>query len=242
MAERGELTDLAAAAPRRGRDRGRRGPQQQDLVCARRQTAGGGRRSPTASGTLQLVFFGRRHMWLEKKLAPGVARSVRRPGAAVQTHRASSSHPEFLLLDEATMPTSGRGRRLCRRADPGLPGHQGHARPGRSRNAASSRCWSMLDPVPDPLPATMRAEHRLLDLRQRRCGPSTGRSAAGLARGSPSAQMGRGAGRAARCWRSGARPRRRTPRRRGRPRPTGSSTAFDAPAPVRPHRRSARGG
>ena len=114
------------------------------------------------SGTLQLVFFGRRHTYLEKKLAPGVrGLFAGRVGRFKRTRQLA--HPDFLLLDEAgDADGAGEIERYVGALVPVYPATKD------IRSWTIGRCieqvLSMLDPVPDPLPATMRAEHRLLDL------------------------------------------------------------------------------
>ena len=207
-----------------------------------RATANRGSRSSVGdgSGTLQLVFFGRRSTWLAEEAGARRARPVRRQGRASSTRHAPARAPRLPAARRRETPTGGRDRRYAGALIPVYPATKD------IRSWTIGRCveqvLSMLDPVPDPLPATVRAEHRLLDLDTALRGdpPAGRRCRTGTRRGSgcnwdEALGVQLAAGAAAR------RPRRRTPRRRGRRRPTGCSTAFDAPAAVRPHRRSARG-
>jgi ATP-dependent DNA helicase RecG len=161
MAERGELTDLSQlrldedvtvlAEVRSSKIvHSRDGKPRVEVVVS------------DGSGTLQLVFFGQRQRYLEKRLAPGVrGLFAGRVGQFKRTRQLA--HPDFLLLGEAGGDDGGSPIEAYAGAlVPVYPATKD------LRSWTIGRCveqaLSMLDPVPDPLPATMRAEHRLLDL------------------------------------------------------------------------------
>ncbi|MDT4972900.1 MAG: ATP-dependent helicase RecG [Pseudonocardiales bacterium] len=158
MAERGELTDLAAlridddvtvlaeviSSERKGYDKGLR----LEVVVS------------DGRGKLNLVFFGKRSLWRQKDLQPGMrglfSGKVRLFGKTRQL-----AHPEYMLLH----------------GDDDLDGHEADDFVGALipvyPASKDVRTWSisntmrivlgMLDPLPDPVPAEVRARRGLLD-------------------------------------------------------------------------------
>ncbi|MEP6598201.1 MAG: ATP-dependent DNA helicase RecG [Actinomycetota bacterium] len=159
LAERGELTDLAALtvdedvtvvaevrSSRVRRYRSRSGSLLEVVV-------GDGR------GTLTLTFFGNRQTWRERELSPGV-RALFSGKVSLFNGTRQLTHPEYLLL----------------RGD-GLDAHEAdefasalipvYPATKDARSWTVSRAVDialrMLDPVPDPVPSEIRARHGLMD-------------------------------------------------------------------------------
>jgi ATP-dependent DNA helicase RecG len=157
LAERGELTDLASlqvdedvtvlAEVRRcdvlGHGTGAR------LVAV----VGDG------TGTLDLVFFGRRNMWRKNELQPG-ARGLFSGKVGVFNRKRQLAHPEYMLL-------RGDGLEMHEADDfagaliPVYPATK-EIRTWTISNAVKL-VLTLLDPLPDPVPIEVRARHGLAD-------------------------------------------------------------------------------
>ncbi|HEY8826706.1 MAG TPA: ATP-dependent DNA helicase RecG [Jatrophihabitantaceae bacterium] len=157
MAERGELTDLASlridddvtvmaevrSSKVVGYDKGLR----LEVVV------GDGR------GTLKLVFFGKRSTWRERELEPGV-RGLFSGKVGMFNKTRQLAHPEYLLL---------HGDELDAHEADDFAGALIPVYPA----SKDVRTWTisktmrialgMLDPLPDPVPAEIRARRELLD-------------------------------------------------------------------------------
>ncbi len=163
LVERGELTDLAKL--REGEDVTVLAEVLRSEVKPYR--AANGRTDARlevivgdATGTLQLTFFGRRNTWRQRELQPG-ARAMFAGKVGVFNRRRQLTHPEYVLLagDSADEPAAD-----------GFAGALIAVYPAtkdvRSWTIASAVRLALvsLDPLVDPLPAALRARHRLLDL------------------------------------------------------------------------------
>jgi ATP-dependent DNA helicase RecG len=156
MAERGELTELSslrideeATVVADVLSSALKGPPQNPRLEV---VVGDG------SATLHLVFFGKRSMWRKKDLQPGV-RGLFSGKVGVFNHKRQLVHPEYLLLrgdslDETTADVYA-GRLI-----PVYPATQA-VRTWMISNAVRL-ALQMLDPVPDPLDAELRARRGLL--------------------------------------------------------------------------------
>jgi ATP-dependent DNA helicase RecG len=160
LAERGELTDLASlrvdedvtvlAEVRTSkviRNRNRSGSRLEVVVGDTR-------------GTLRLTFFGNRQTWRERELTPGTT-GLFAGKVSVFNNTRQLTHPEYVIL---------RGDGLERLEADDFAGALIPVYPATK----DMRTWQIsnavkialttLDPVADPLPALLRAKHRLLDL------------------------------------------------------------------------------
>jgi ATP-dependent DNA helicase RecG len=160
LAERGELTDLASlrvdedvtvlAEVRTSkviRNRNRSGSRLEVVVGDTR-------------GTLKLTFFGNRQTWRERELTPGTT-GLFAGKVSVFNNTRQLTHPEYVIL---------RGDGLERLEADDFAGALIPVYPATK----DMRTWQIsnavkialttLDPVADPLPALLRAKHRLLDL------------------------------------------------------------------------------
>jgi ATP-dependent DNA helicase RecG len=160
LAERGELTDLAAL--RVDEDvtvvadvlsstviRGRGQPRLEVVV-------GDG-----TSAKLYLVFFGARSMWRERELQPGV-RGLFSGKVGMFNQKRQLAHPEYLLLrgdlvDDDELADEYAGRLIP--IYPATKAVRTWALAGAVRQALR-----VLDPLPDPLDAAIRARHGLLSI------------------------------------------------------------------------------
>jgi ATP-dependent DNA helicase RecG len=156
LAERGELTDLASLRVDEDvtvvadvRSAAVKGPPQNPRleVVIGDETA-----------TLQLVFFGRRSVWRERELRPGV-RGLFAGKVGVFNGRRQLVHPEYMLLRgdplDAMAADIYAGRLI-----PVYPATQ-KVRSWVIANAVQQALHA-LDPVPDPLSVELRARHSLL--------------------------------------------------------------------------------
>jgi ATP-dependent DNA helicase RecG len=157
MAERGELTDLAAlridedvtvmAEVRSSEVKGYGKGLRLEVVVG------------DGSGKLNLVFFGKRSAWREKELQPGV-RGLFSGKVGIFGKTRQLAHPEYMIL-------RGDGLDELEADD-----YAGALIPVYPSNK-DVRTWTisntvhlvlgMLDPLPDPLPAEVRARRKLLD-------------------------------------------------------------------------------
>ena len=161
LAERGELTDLAAL----------RVDDDVTVLARVRASAvhGTGGRNDTrnrvvatigdGTGSLELVFFGSRNLWRAKELQPGVLGLFSGKVGAFR-NKLQLTHPEYRLL-----------------SDDGLEGHEADEYAGAlipiypaakevrtwSISNAVSLVLSLLDPLPDALPVEVRARQGLVD-------------------------------------------------------------------------------
>jgi ATP-dependent DNA helicase RecG len=156
MAERGELTDLAAL----------RIDEEATVVAdVRTVDVKGPPHNPRlevvvgdGTATLHLVFFGKRSIWRQRELQPG-ARGLFSGKVGMFNRKRQLVHPEYLLLrgdplDEAVAGTYA-GRLI-----PVYPATQA-VRTWVISNAVQ-QALRVLDPVPDPLAAEVRARRDLL--------------------------------------------------------------------------------
>ena len=157
MAERGELTDLAAL----------RIDEEATVVAdVRTVDVKGPPHNPRlevvvgdGTATLHLVFFGKRSIWRQRELQPG-ARGLFSGKVGLFNRKRQLVHPEYLLLhgdplDEAVAGTYA-GRLI-----PVYPATQA-VRTWVISNAVQ-QALRVLDPVPDPLDAELRARRNLLN-------------------------------------------------------------------------------
>ena len=232
LAERGELTDLAAL--RVGEDvtvLAEVRTAQQDASAPRRAAAArGGRRrrqrhscsSSSSAGATALARDG---------AARPAARGLFAGKVGVFNAAGASSRTPIPAARRGRPADAGRRDRLFAGAlDPGLPGHQGHPHLD-DRRTAVALVLALLDPVADPVPAAIRARHGLLDLDTALRAIHQPEIARRVARGPAAAGLGRGARRAAGAGPAPRRRRRESGHRRGPARSAGCSTAFDARLP-----------
>jgi len=107
--------------------------------------------------TLQLVFFGPKQLWRDKQLVPGVQGLFSgKVGKFKKTWQLA--HPEYVLLDGS----DDDGGRLTRPYIPIYPA----TKEIRSWQIAKAvrQVFALLDPLPDPLPAEIRARRGLIDI------------------------------------------------------------------------------
>jgi len=158
MAERGELTDIASL----------RVDDEVTVVAEVRSAQikgfGTGLRFEAIVGdgraTLQLVFFGKRSIWREKELQPG-RRGLFSGKVGMFNHRLQLAHPEYLLLSDVPSGDS-EADQFAGRLIPVYPATQA-VRTWVVSNAVK-HVLTMLDPVPDPFDADLRARRGLLTL------------------------------------------------------------------------------
>jgi ATP-dependent DNA helicase RecG len=171
MAERGELTDLAAlrldedvtvlAEVKSVRTAGQpgRGHTSQRLVV----TVGDG------NGTLDLVFFGRRNLWRAKDLVAGM-RGVFSGKVGEFRGRRQLAHPDYILLRGDGSSNAADPDRVLDRLEaddyagkliPVYPATK-DVRPWMIGNAIR-HVLAVLDPQPDPVPDEVRLRRGLLD-------------------------------------------------------------------------------
>ena len=111
------------------------------------------------TGTLDLVFFGRRNLWRQKELVPGV-RGLFSGKVGVFNRRRQLAHPEYMLL-------KGDGLDRLEADDyantliPVYPATK-DIRTWAIANAVDV-VLTLLDPLPDPVPMEVRARHGLAD-------------------------------------------------------------------------------
>jgi ATP-dependent DNA helicase RecG len=158
MAERGELTDLAAL----------RIDEDVTVVADVLSTAvKGPPQNPrlevvVGDGTakLHLVFFGRRSVWREKELRPG-ARGLFSGKVGDFRGTRQLVHPEYMLLRGDALDETAADI-YAGRLIPVYPATQA-VRTWVISNAVQ-QALRVLDPVPDPLDPDLRARHDLLSL------------------------------------------------------------------------------
>jgi ATP-dependent DNA helicase RecG len=156
MAERGELTDLASL----------RIDEDVTVVADVRTVAvKGPPQNPRlevvvgeGAASLHLVFFGRRSVWRQRELQPGV-RGLFSGKVGMFNGKRQLVHPEYLLLrgepiDDAVADTYA-GRLI-----PVYPATQA-VRTWVVSNTVQ-QVLQVLDPIPDPLDPELRARHKLL--------------------------------------------------------------------------------
>jgi ATP-dependent DNA helicase RecG len=157
MAERGELTDLASvridddvtvmAEVISSRVKGYDKSLRVEVVV------GDGR------GTLNLVFFGKRSMWREKELRPGV-RGLFSGKVGLFGKTRQLAHPEYLLLHGDDLD-SHEADDFAAALIPVYPASKDVRTWTISRTV--HLVLASLDPLPDPVPAEIRARRDLLD-------------------------------------------------------------------------------
>ena len=114
------------------------------------------------TGELDLVFFGRPQHVARRAAAASARRGLFSGKVGTFNGRRQLVHPEYVLLHGDAL-ADARGRRLRRaRCIPVYPATK-DIRSWTIANAVE-RILDMLDPLPDPLPAEIRARHGLLDL------------------------------------------------------------------------------
>ena len=183
-AERGELTDLRAARGRRPRHRAWPASahvdvkQYRDRRTGRRRPARGRRHRRHRLADAHLLQAG---VARARSCRVGRRRPVRGQGRRVQRQRLQLAHPDYVLLaattaDVAASRTSVDGRHrpaLRRRADPGLPGHRGHA-VVEDRDAVGIVLDQLPADLDDPLPEADACAPRTARPRAARSARSTG--------------------------------------------------------------------
>jgi ATP-dependent DNA helicase RecG len=110
------------------------------------------------TATLHLVFFGRRSTWRKNELQPG-ARGLFSGKVGVFNGKRQLVHPEYLLLRGDPL-ADGAADNFAGRLIPVYPATQA-VRTWMISNAVHL-ALQMLDPVPDPLDAELRARRGLL--------------------------------------------------------------------------------
>jgi ATP-dependent DNA helicase RecG len=158
MAERGELTDLGSL----------RVDEEVTVVAdVLRSTVKGYGNSVRLEvvvgddrGTLNLVFFGRRSIWRERQLQPGVRAMF--AGKVGLFHRTRQlAHPDYQLLSGEELDPL-EADMFARALIPVYPATA--AVPSWVIARAVEHVLRLLDPLPDPLPEQVLARHRLTDL------------------------------------------------------------------------------
>jgi ATP-dependent DNA helicase RecG len=157
MAERGELTDLASlrvdedvtvmaevlSSETKGWDKGLRA----EIVVS------------DGRGKLTLVFFGKRNTWRAKELQPGL-RGLFSGKVGMFGKTRQLIHPEYLILHGDELDAH-EADDFAGALIPVYPASQ-QVRTWTISNAVRI-VLEMLDPLPDPVPAVVRAQHGLLD-------------------------------------------------------------------------------
>ncbi|MGI8760490.1 MAG: ATP-dependent DNA helicase RecG [Jatrophihabitantaceae bacterium] len=157
MAERGELTDLAAlridddvtvlARVRRCAVRGQGTGLRLEVVVG------------DGTGELQLVFFGRRSTWRERELQPGTM-GLFSGRVGVFNRRRQLTHPDYQILQEHDPDARSEADGYAGALIPVYPATKDLRTWTISR--AVDQVLALLDPLSDPLPAEMRARHQLV--------------------------------------------------------------------------------
>jgi ATP-dependent DNA helicase RecG len=158
MAERGDLTDLASL---------RLDEDVTVLARVRRAALLGVGRTQRAvitvgdgHGEIDLVFFGPRNRWRAEKTPVG-ALGLFAGRVGQFNRRRQLVHPEFHLLDGDSM-TEYEADLYAKRLIPVYPAAKEIATWTIARSVA--HVLALLDPLPDPVPAEIRARRGLLDL------------------------------------------------------------------------------
>ncbi|MCU1659537.1 MAG: ATP-dependent helicase RecG, partial [Pseudonocardiales bacterium] len=158
MAERGELTDLASLRV----DEDVTVMAEVQSCKVRGQGTNGVRLEVVVSdgkGTLDLVFFGKRNLWRDRDLEPG-ALGLFSGRVRLFNRRRQLAHPDYKLLR-----ADGLERYEADEFAGGLIPVYPATKDIRTWviSNAVSQALLMLDPVPDPVPADIRARHALAD-------------------------------------------------------------------------------
>jgi ATP-dependent DNA helicase RecG len=158
LAERGELTDLATlqvdedvtvlAEVQRSDLKGFGKAERVEVLVG------------DGTGTLQLVFFGRKNRFRQTQLVVG-ARGLFAGKVGVFNGKRQLTHPDFILLGGS----DADDKLIEEYAGAIIPVYPTakNIRTWQISNAVSM-VFKQLDPIPDPVPAEVRARHGLMDL------------------------------------------------------------------------------
>ena len=155
LAERGELTDLASL----------RVDEDATVVAevqrSARKGAGSGLRLEVVvgdgKGTLTLVFFGKRNIWRERELYPG-QRGMFSGRVKLFNRTRQLAHPEYQLLGAES---EGAAEGFAGALIPVYPATKDVATWTIANSVRVA--LDVTGPLPDPIPADIRARHRLSD-------------------------------------------------------------------------------
>ena len=155
LAERGELTDLASL----------RVDEDATVVAevqrSARKGAGSGLRLEVVvgdgKGTLTLVFFGKRNIWRERELYPG-QRGMFSGRVKLFNRTRQLAHPEYQLLGAES---EGAAEGFAGALIPVYPATKDVATWTIANTVRVA--LDVTGPLPDPIPADIRARHRLSD-------------------------------------------------------------------------------